>query len=272
MRPVVVIALAAYLAAGGYLYAFQRSFVFKPSGALTSPADAGLAGVSMQLVAMADGTDVPVWRMAPAMSDLPTVLYFHGNSGTLGKRAERFAEILDSGLGLYAPGYRGYAGAGGEPSEAGFVADALVHFDRLAAEGVRVVLHGESLGTGVASAVAAQRDAEALILEAPFTAAVDIAAAAYPWLPVGLLMHDQFKNRTHIANIEEPALIVHGTEDAVIPVAHGRKLFSLANEPKALIIVDGAGHGDLWSNGLWPNALGFLAENGIVKSERLSNR
>ena len=261
-------AVAAYVAAGGYLYVFQRSFVFKPSGAPVSAVDAGLVGVTTVQVAMDDGVAVPVWRSSPASPDLPTVLYFHGNSGTLERRVDRFKEIIGSGLGLYAPGYRGYAGAGGSPSEAAFVSDALHHLDRLSAEGGQIVLHGESLGTGVASATAARRDVAALVLEAPFTAAVDIAAETYPWLPVGLLMLDQFKNRQHVQNVREPVLIVHGTADAVIPVEHGRQLFEVANQPKSLVIFEGAGHGDLWSNGLWDEVLKFLAEHKVISATR----
>ncbi len=264
LKFVLVAAAAAYLAAAGYLYTFQRGFVFKPSGVLTSPAEEGLSGVTAEQVAMADGVMVPVWLTPPARPGLPTVLYFHGNSGTLSGRAERFAIILESGFGLYAPGYRGYAGADGVPSEAAFVADALVHFDRLAATVDTVVLHGESLGTGVAAVVAERRDAAALILEAPYTAAVDIAAASYPWLPVSILMHDQFRTRERIAAVTEPVLIVHGSDDALIPVAHGKAIHALAGEPKDLAILDGVGHSELWPNGLWARAQMFLTANGIL--------
>ncbi|MHA1190384.1 MAG: alpha/beta hydrolase [Alphaproteobacteria bacterium] len=264
LKFVLLVATAAYLAAAGYLYAFQRGFVFKPSGELTSPADEGLIGVTVEHVAMADGVMVPVWHRPPARPDLPTVLYFHGNSGTLSGRAERFSIILESGFGLYAPGYRGYAGANGTPSEAAFVADALVHFDRLSATVDTVVIHGESLGTGVAAAVAEQRDAAALILEAPYTAAVDIAAASYPWLPVSILMRDQFRTRERIAGVTEPVLIVHGSDDVLIPVAHGKAIYALAGEPKDLAILGGVGHSELWPNGLWARALMFLTKKGVL--------
>jgi len=119
-------------------------------------------------------------------------------------------------------------------------------------------MYGESLGTGVATAVAGERDALALILEAPFTATIDIAAASYPWLPVGLLMRNQFRNRERIGKVKEPLLIVHGALDEIVPVDHGRALFRLANEPKELVIIERAGHGNLWPNGLWAQARPFL--------------
>jgi fermentation-respiration switch protein FrsA (DUF1100 family) len=83
-------------------------------------------------------------------------------------------------------------------------------------------------------------------------------------VPVKYLMRDPFLSRDHIGQVHAPVLIIHGSADATVPVGEGRQLFKLANEPKALAIVDGAGHGDLWKNGLWPDVLAFLAENGIA--------
>ncbi len=248
----LVAAAIAYSMAAGYMYLNQRSFVFVPSGELVLPEDKGLQNVSVETVEMADGTRTTVWTAEPAEEGLPTVVYFHGNSSNLSGRWQRFKMILDSGYGLYAPTYRGYAGSEGSPSETAIISDALEHFDRAAAGGTPIILHGESLGTGVATAVAAERpDAELLVLEAPYTALVDMAFESYPWLPVGLLMKDPMKTRERIGKVETPVLIIHGTEDVIIPVEHGERLFEYATEPKELAIVEGAGHGDLWKRGLW---------------------
>lgn len=250
---------AIYLAPVSYLYVFQRSLVFKPGGELTAPADNGLAGVDVRSFAMADGVRLTGW-FAPADAGKPSVLYFHGNAGNLSGRSGRFRTILASGFGLLAVSYRGYAGSQGRPRERHMIADGLALFDWLAGQNNQIVVHGESLGTGVAVAVAARRDARALVLEAPYTAAVDIAARQYPWVPVGLLMRDQFRSRDHIGDVREPVLIVHGTQDRVIPVTHGKKLHALANAPKRLAIIDGAGHADLWLHGLWDQVLRLLAD------------
>lgn len=251
---------ATYVAAASYMYAFQRDFVFKPTGALAAPSEKGLEGISESVVTLSDGTEVTVWHHPPALPDAPTVLYFQGNSGNISSRAPRYRKILESGLGLYAPSYRGYAGSEGTASEAAFIADGLEHFDRLSAEGGDIVLHGESLGTGVATAVAEARPgARLLVLEAPYTAALDIAAEAYPWLPVSLLMKDPFLTRERIQNVAVPLLVIHGTLDRIIPVEHGRNVYELAGGPKRLEIFEGAGHGDLWKRGLWPRVLDFLS-------------
>lgn len=247
-----------YIAAAGFMYFFQREFLFRPTGTLTSPAENGLDGVEVERVAMRDGTQITVWRKAPSDAENPTVLYFHGSSGNLASRKARYQQIIGSGMGLYAPTYRGYAGGEGAPSEAALIADGLEHFDRLGQTTTDIVLHGESLGTGVAVAVAAQRDARALLLEAPFTGAVDVAAAAYPWLPVSLLMKDPFVSREKIADIDEPLLVIHGTKDATIPFDQGQALFDMADDPKQMVVYEGAGHDDLWTRGLWPAAVEFL--------------
>jgi len=252
LRSILIVVTIAYAMAAGFMYLSQRGFVFVPTGELSTPAEKGLDGVVVETVAMADGTDVTVWRAAPKLEGAPTVLYLHGNSSNLSARWKRFKEILDSGFGLYAPSYRGYAGSGGSPSEAALISDALEHYDRAAEAGTPIILHGESLGTGVATAVAAERPgAGLLVLEAPYTALVDMASERYPWLPVGLLMKDPMPTRERITRVKAPVLILHGTADHVIPVEHGRRLFGFAPEPKELVILDGVDHSDLWKNGLW---------------------
>lgn len=259
----IVVIVGAYLAAVGYLYFFQRQFVFQPSGTLASPAERNLVGVEVVTIRSADGTELSGWyRQAEPRQ--PTVLYFHGNAGNISDRADRFRQILDSGFGLMAVSYRGYAGSGGRPSEAALFADALEIYDWLAERSKLIVILGESLGTGIATYVAAERVAGALVLEAPFTAALDMAAATYPWVPVRLLMRDPFLSREHIRRVEEPVLIIHGGEDRVIPVTQGETLYALADEPKELVILAGAGHPDLWENGLWPIVIRFLRTNSVT--------
>ena len=175
-----------------------------------------------------------------------------------------FGRSSRSGFGFLAVSYRGYPGSGGHPSESALVSDGEMEFDWLKERSPSIVIHGESLGTGVATEVAAARPPRALILEAPFTAALDIAEATYPWVPVKWLMRDPFLSREHIKDVHAPLLIIHGTADQVIPVEEGKRLFASANEPKSLVIVEGAEHGNLWEHGLWPDVLDFLKKNGVI--------
>jgi hypothetical protein len=259
----IVTGLVVYAAVVGYLYFFQRSFVFQPGGVLRSPEEESLRGVEVVTIRAADGTSLAAWYAEPEAGK-PSVLYFHGNADALSARADRFRQILDSGFGLLAASYRGYPGSGGSPSERALLADALELFDWLGTRTDSIVVQGESLGTAVAIHVAAERPTRALLLEAPFTAALDIAKATYPWAPVAYLMRDPFLSRERIARVAEPLLILHGANDRIVPVEHGRRLFEAANEPKAIVVFEEADHQDLWDVGLWPAVLRFLEEHGVA--------
>jgi hypothetical protein len=259
----VAIVAAVYIAACAYLFAFQRDYVFEPGGTLATPVEKGIDGVEVITLQAKDGTELTGWH-APASPGRPTLLYFHGNAGNVSGRAKRFAQVLDSRFGLLAMSYRGYPGSGGAPSESAFFSDALEIFDWLAAQTPDIVVYGESLGTAVATYVASERPAKALVLEAPFTAALDIAAATYPWVPTKLLMRDPFLSRENILRVEEPLLVVQGTNDAIVPVEQGKRLFEIADEPKKLAVIDGGTHSDLWDRGLWPIVLGFLKTEGVA--------
>lgn len=243
---------ALYSGVLGYIYFNQQALVFKPDGELPKPSEVGLADMEVVSLPMADGTLLTAWSAPAAREGAPTVLFFHGQSGNLSDRSDRLREILNSGFGLFAPSYRGFPGSAGEPSEKALIADAILMYDRLKADGASIILHGQSLGTGIAAAVAAERpNARMLVLEAPYTATVDIAAERYPFLPVSALMKDQFRTRDLIADIRIPILIFHGTLDETIPVAHGQALAALAGETVQLFVIPGGTHNDLWSHGLW---------------------
>ncbi len=262
---VVTLLVAAgllYVGAVAYMYVNQRDILFKPGDELADPNTIGLADVQARVVTMADGTEIMTWSAPPATAGAATVLFLHGQGGSLSDRAGRMREILNSGFGLLAPSYRGYPGSEGEASEDALISDAVALFDQLDADGTAVVLHGQSLGTGVAAAVAAQRpNAELLVLEAPFTATVDVAAERYPLLPVHWLMQDQFATRDIIQDIDVPTLIFHGTDDQTVPVQHGQSLHAMSPDNTQLFVVPGGGHNDLWDHGLWQDVQRVLTAN-----------
>jgi uncharacterized protein len=244
LRALLFIGAAAYLGILLYMYLQQRSLQYFPSREGTAPELLGLSGVSEHRVATPDGETIVLWHAEPR-EGYPTILFFHGNGGEISGRQDRMAFYQSQGFGALFVSYRGYGGSTGSISEHGFMTDAFTAYDFLRQRGVspdEIAVVGESLGTGVAVQLAAQRPVAALVLGAPFTAAVDVAAEIYPWLPVRLLMKDQFISREYIVNVKVPLLVIHGDADGVIPVGQGRKLFALANEPKELVIIPGAGH------------------------------
>src|SRR4051812_32817502 len=173
-----LIAVAAVF--GGFvalMYVAQRALMYHPEVLRTPPATAGLVDLQELVLDAADGEKVIVWY-TPPKRDLPLVLYFHGNAGALRHRANRFRALTDDGYGLVALSYRGYGGSTGSPSEAGMIADAQAAYAFAAARAPaeRIVVFGESLGTGVAVALAATERIGRLVLEAPFASAADIGA------------------------------------------------------------------------------------------------
>ena len=239
-------ALVVYGGLVALMYVAQRSMMYFPDQLRTAPAAAGLPQAEELVLDTADGEKVIVWHIPPK-GERPVVLYFQGNGGGLNLRADRFRALTADGTGLIALNYRGYGGSTGSPTEEGLIADAEAVYafaaSRYPAE--RIVPWGESLGSGVAVALASSRQVGRVMLEAPFTSAADVGARAYWFLPVRLLMKDPFRSDLRIAKVSAPLLIVHGTRDAVVPFALGERLFALANEPKRFVRIDGGGHSDL---------------------------
>jgi uncharacterized protein len=248
LRTLLLIGLAVYLALVAVMYFAQRSLMYFPESRRTAPTQAGLPEAEEILLDTADGERVIVWHIPPR-GDRPVVLYFHGNGGALRYRVDRYRALTQDGTGLVLLSYRGYGGSSGRPSENGLIEDARAAYAFAAERYPRLVVWGESLGSGVAVAIAAEKAAEKkvvrVLLEAPFESAVSVAASVYPFVPVRFLMKDQFRSDLRIHNVTAPVLIVHGDRDTVIPIESGERLYSLIEGPKRFLRVPGAGHEDL---------------------------
>jgi fermentation-respiration switch protein FrsA (DUF1100 family) len=259
----LLIALVGYGSLVTLMYLLQRSMMYFPDTTRTPPAEAGLPQAEEVVLKTADGERVIAWHVPPR-GDKPVVLYFHGNGGAIGYRVARFRALIADGTGLVALSYRGYAGSTGTPTEAGLIADAQAAYAFAVARYPveRIALFGESLGTGVAVALAAEKPVGGIVLEAPFTSAVDIGASAYWFAPVRLLMKDQFRSDERIAQVSAPLLVLHGERDAVVPIRFGERLFSLAREPKRMVRYAKGGHEGLDSYGALAEVRSFLAGTG----------
>ncbi|MCR6659331.1 MAG: alpha/beta fold hydrolase [Asticcacaulis sp.] len=251
--------LAAWLMAVGYLYIEQRHLLFYPERETEALA---IKGLDLQDVRIhtPDGETLQALYEAPRPGQ-PVILFLHGQSGTLMMGKWRYIRMHKQGVGYLALAYRGYSGSTGTPSEKGLLIDGLAAYDWLKAKGFRdsdIVIHGHSLGTGVATYAATQRPARALILEAPFTAASDVGAERYPLIPVSILMKDKFLNRERIRDVHMPVLIAHGDKDSVIPFRQGERLYALANDPKVFVRMHGSEHNTLTRDGVYPYYWKFL--------------
>jgi uncharacterized protein len=235
------VALYAALVVG--LFFGQRKILFRCDAAEIDPATIGLKAEILRLTTE-DGESLLAWRIPPA-AGRPVILYFHGNAGGLDLRVERFRAMAKAGLGLLAIEYRGYASSTGSPSEQGLKLDGEAAYAAAIASGIApelIVPLGESLGSGVAVALAARHKVGALVLDSPYSSIADVAAATYWFVPVRALLRDPFRNDLLIGSVKAPTLIVHGTKDLVTPIRFGEKLFALANQPKEFWRVEGAGH------------------------------
>lgn len=250
----------AYLLVCAFMYAAQRSLQYFPANKGLTPSLAGLDGVSVIGIATPDGETIQAWHCDPP-AGRPTIIYLHGNAGEIGDRPNRFRFYRERGFGVLFVSYRGYGGSTGSPSEEGLVTDAVAAYDWLVARGVdaaEIVVVGESLGTGVAVQLAARRRVAAISLNAPFTSAADIAARSYWWLPVRLLMKDQFRSVDYIGAIAAPLLVQHGDADRIVPFALGRRLFDAAPEPKQFVVLQGGGHDAIFDESVWARESDFF--------------
>jgi fermentation-respiration switch protein FrsA (DUF1100 family) len=252
--------IVAYGGIVGVMYLAQRSLMYMPDIARVSPVAAGLPQAEELTLTTADNERLVAWHVAPR-SDSPVILYFQGNGGALRHRADRFAQLVQSGFGVVAIAYRGFGGSTGSPSETGLLLDAAAAYafcaDRYPAE--RIVAWGESLGTGVAVALASKQRLGRLILEAPFTSAAEVARLSYPLIPVSLLMKDQFRSDARIDAITAPTLVMHGELDRVVPISLGVRLYAAIRAPKRFVRFANGEHEGLDAHGSIAAVRDFLA-------------
>lgn len=246
----------------GALYAMQRPMVFRSDLSPPPPAPGGVPDFEEASYRTEDGLDLRALHR-PAAPGRPTLVYFHGNADGLTGSLRVTRGLAAAGYGLLLATYRGYDGNPGRPSEAGFYADARAALDWLTRRGVppsAAVAAGNSLGSGPATEVAAALPLAGLVLISGYTSLPDVAAGAYPFVPVRLLMRDRFDNLGKIGRVTAPVLVLHGTADGVIPFGHAAALAAAAGERARLVPFAGRGHELVGDPALSPVIEGWLAE------------
>lgn len=257
----IVYALGAYLLLVAVLFVAQRRIIYAPDRSMPDRERAGVLDMATVSLATADGLDLNAWYRQAARDGAPTLVYLHGNAGHIGYRGGKVRPYLDAGYGVLLVSWRGYGGNPGRPNEQGLYEDAraaLAFLDRMGVAAERIVLYGESLGSGPAVQVATEQPVGAVILEAPFTSIADAAQHLYWYLPARALIRDRYASVTKIERIGAPLLIVHGERDRTIPVDFGRQLLAAALQPKEGLFIAVANHNDLYEHGAPEAVIEFL--------------
>jgi fermentation-respiration switch protein FrsA (DUF1100 family) len=223
----------------------EHTSVFFPSPLIQStPDQIGLTYEDLYITTV-DGVKINAW-LAKSSPEAATIMFAHGNAGTMGERVMRMKFFHDLGLNVCMFDYRGYARSQGKPSEQGIYLDAQSIYDYLKTRPDinpdKLIAYGSSLGGVVMVDLASKRKVAALVVESSFTSAKDMAHRLYPLLPAWM-MSIKFDSLSKISKIDAPKLFLHSKDDHTVPYAMGQKLYAAARDPKAFIDIYG-GHND----------------------------
>jgi pimeloyl-ACP methyl ester carboxylesterase len=184
-----------------------------------------------------EGWFVPSGLDRPA----PAVMFFHGNGELIDHNLALAEAYRERGVATLLVEYRGYGRSGGSPLQKDIVADSVMFHDWLAKKAgvdpTKIILHGRSLGTGVAAQVAALRPPAALILESPFTS---VASFAKQYGAPAFLVRNPYRTDQVLPTLKCPILILHSRQDEIVPFSHGERLHALA--PASKLVELNGGH------------------------------
>jgi len=253
--PVIRILVLAYVGLAIALYFGQANLVFMPSKDIPeTPKNLGIKFEEIQLNTK-DNVNLSAWLVPAQDNDLigkGMILFCHGNGGNISNRISYLPIFKDLGLATFLFDYRGYGKSEGQPSEEGTYKDVEAVWQYLTQERKippqKIIIYGESLGGAIASYLAqnqenSQNKAAGLILASTFTSVSDRASELYPFLPIRFLSKFSYNSIERLPKIKIPTLIIHSTEDEIIPFRHGEKNFQAANQPKKMVKLRGDHNG-----------------------------
>ena len=176
------------------------------------------------------------------------LIYFHGNAGNIDVRLPELEKIRDLGVNVLGVSYRGYGRSTGSPSEEGIYSDGQAAYrfavDSLGYAGENIIILGRSIGTTVAINTAQNKNVAKVILVTPLTNGREFAKARHLGF-LSFLAENRFDNLGKCRNVRAPVLIIHGTQDEIIPYALGVRLYDLIQGKKKFVCIPGGRHNDL---------------------------
>jgi uncharacterized protein len=245
--------LLLLLVGGVYLVMrnFEQQFVYAPSTLIKkTPRQAKLPFDNIALVT-GDSVNIEGWFIpahAPgetSATNAPssTLLFFHGSVGNLGDYLEKIHLLHDMDVDVFAIDYRGYGKSGGAPTESGLASDALAAYNYLTEKRnvnpEHLYLYGEDLGAAVAINLATQVPVAGVITEGATASILENIEGAWPLIPWQFLLRNKFDSLTKVQDVHVPLLLIHSSDDELVPFNDSRRLAALAHEPKELLEIHG---------------------------------
>jgi len=258
---IVLFGLVVYGSVAAFLYFVQEKILFHPQ---QLPGDYQFEfetefGFEEIFLNAADGSRLHSLLFGQ-QNPKGIILYFHGNAGSLAGWGTVAYDLLPYGYEVLITDYRGYGKSTGKMSEVNFFSDAQLWYEfcRSRFPESQIVIYGRSLGTGVATQVAAQNKPSRVLLETPFFNMADLAKGHFPGFPHQQLIRYPFRNDKYILEIQSPVFIIHGTADEVVPYESGKRLGALGDGSWLRFrTIPGGNHNNL-SN--YPEYISFLNE------------
>ncbi len=230
----ILIIFVIYFSILVILFFYQRNLLYHPNENNYS-GDKISVDIKKVKILTSDNIELLGWYHKKNLKDYKTLIFFHGNAGTLDNRIHKLNHFKDMEVNFLIIAWRGFSGNNGNPTEKGLYIDGRSAVNWILKQGVKeenIILYGESLGTGIVTEIAQNKKFAGVILETPFTSMVAAAKQFYPYIPVNLLLKDRYENEKKIKHINVPIIIMHGKKDKIVPFSMGERIFELANEPK----------------------------------------
>jgi uncharacterized protein len=264
-KTVLAIAVIFPMTATAFLYTWQARMIFYPQPLPATAIEATAAAYpTSELIALtaADGVRITAWLMRPpGAARSPLVMYFGGNGQEVSQMLAYTKRLPQHAWLIVA--YRGYGWSGGEPSEAALYTDAEQMFDHVSTlpgiDTARIHVLGYSLGSGVATHIAAKRPISKVVLLTPFDSIAALAKRQFGWLPVDWILQHRFDSLSRAPMLAQPLLAAVAENDQVIPTAHSRRLFDAWKGDKTWLVLKNTDHNALDAPALWPAIQAFLA-------------
>jgi len=241
-------------------------FAFFPDNEDVIPTNQLPQGIQEITISTADKVKITSLYLPSNKSD-KLLIYFHGNAGNIYYRIPSLLQLQNAGINVIGVSYRGYGKSNGDPTEEGVYQDGKAIFqyavEQMGFSKENIIIFGRSIGTAVAINTAQNEKIRGVVLVTPMTNGEDQAKAAGLG-PISSLAQNSFDNISRIRNIESPLLVIHGTNDQIVPYSMGEEIFNRANVKKKFVRIKGANHNNLhdaYEKEYWPPIIEFIKNN-----------